>query len=301
MTMRSKLNTILSLLLFITIVPSAVYPDDMLKTNGGRVFVYDNGNGLGRIHTYMSPFKAAANTSSIIELKDRLVIVDMQFVDVFAKEFRAYADSLGKPIDRVYLTHEHPDHWMGSIAFQDIKVYALQGVTDFVKQNGEAIIEAKGKPGAVPNFAKSITAGKKVIGGLSFEFTTYENAESMEALVIALPDLNTLIAQDLLYSQTHLFLGHDNFDRWISALEDLKTRYSDYDWFIPGHGMPQATSGLVDDNIEYLREANTAFDQAGGDLNKIQEHLYSRFPDLKARFFVPFGVGIALKHPNQHK
>ena len=123
----------------------------------------------------------------------------------------------------------------------------------------------------------------------------------MEALVIALPELKTLIAKDLLYSHTHLFLGQDSFDRWIAALEAMKKNYSDYEWFIPGHGEPQTTTGLMDDNIKYLREANAAFDVAGGDLKKIQEHLYGRFPELKARFFVPFSVGIALKNPNQHK
>lgn len=67
------------------------------------------------------------------------------------------------------------------------------------------------------------------------------------------------------------------------------------------YGAPQTTTKLIDDNIKYLREANVAFDLAGGDLKKIQEHFYDRFPDLKARFFVPFGVGIDLKNSNQHK
>jgi len=299
--MRITRKNILITLLVVFIMPLASLSADMLKTNGGRIFVYDNGNGIARIHTYMSPFKAAANTSSIIELRDRLVIVDMQFADVFAKEFRSYADSLGKPIDRIYLSHEHPDHWMGSIAFQDVRVHALQGVIDFVRQNGETILKKKGKPGKVPNFGNAVTAGKEMIGGLTFEFATYKNAESADALVIALPELKTLIAQDLLYSNTHLYLGQDSFDLWIAALETMKKNYGDYEWFIPGHGEPQTTTGLADDNIVYLHEADKAFDIAGSDLKKIQEHLYGRFPDLKARFFVPFSVGIALKNPNQHK
>ena len=68
---------------------------------------------------------------------------------------------------------------------------SLVWLPNIVKQNGEAIIEAKGKPGAVPNFAKAVTEEKKVIGGLTFEFNTYKNSESMEALVIALPELKT--------------------------------------------------------------------------------------------------------------
>jgi len=50
-----------------------------------------------------------------------------------------------------------------------------------------------------------------------------------------------------------------------------------------------------------LKEANTAFSTAGGDLNKNKEHLLTTFPEYQCGFFVPFIVGIALKHPQQHK
>ncbi len=267
----------------------------------GKVFIYDNGNGIARIHTYMAPFKAAANTSHVIELKDKLVLVDMQFVEAFAKEFRAYVDSLGKPVDRIYLSHEHPDHWFGSIAFQDAKVYALEGVIGFVKKIGPAIIKKKGKPAAIPNFAGTVKLGTEKIGGLTFEFSQFQNSESGNALVIALPELKTLIVQDLIYSNCHLYMGHDSFNVWISTLEKLKAQYKDYEWFLGGHGEPATTTAVIDNNIVYLNEANKAFDMAGGDLNKIKEYLFKRFPDLKAQFFVPFSVGIALKKPNQHK
>ena len=296
---RVKIILIIASVLIISSITASAA--DMFLSKGGRLFIYDTGNGIARIHTYMSPFKAAANTSTIIELKDKLIIVDMQFVEVFAKEFRAYVDSLKKPIDRIYLTHEHPDHWMGSIAFQDVPVYALKEVIGFVKKNGQAIIDKKGKPGAVPNFAQEVTAGSERIGELTFEFTTYTNAESMEALVIALPELKVLIAQDLLYSNTHLFLGHDSLSKWIESIKTMKISYADYEYFIPGHGQPQPTTKLIDENIEYLIEAKKAFAKGGGELEKIQEHLYSSFPDLEARFFVPFSVGLALKNPNEHK
>ena len=299
--MLTKIRLILMVALVMSIIPLTALSAGIMTSQGGKVFIYDSGNGIARIHTYMSPFKAAANTSNIIELKDRLIIVDMQFVEVFAKEFRAYTDSLGKPIDRIYLTHEHPDHWMGSIAFRDVEVHALDSVIDFVMKNGDAIIKAKGKPGAIPYFSQKVTSGKQVIEGLSFEFLTYSNAESIQSLVIALPELKTLIAQDLLYSNTHLYLGHDSFSQWIASLEELKTKYADYEWFIPGHGEPQATTRLIDDNIAYLREAKIAFANGAGKLERIQEHLFTRFPELKARFFVPFSVGVALNNPNEHK
>ena len=77
--------------------------------------------------------------------------------------------------------------------------------------------------------------------------------------------------------------------------------YGNYEWFIPGHGVPQTTIGLIDSNIAYLHEANKAFDMADGNFEKIKNHLFTRFPALKAQFFVPFSVKIVLKNPHQHK
>ena len=265
----------------------------------GKVYIYDNGNGKVRLHTYRAPFEAAGNTSSIIELADKLIIVDFQFAEPFAREFRAYADTLGKKIERAYLTHEHPDHWMGAIAFQDVNTYALPEVADFVKKNGEAIIKKKGKPGKVPNFAEIVKPGTEVIDGVSLEFTKYDASESHHALVIALPELKALIAQDLLYSETHLYLGNATFDNWIKSLEKIKSQYGDYEWFIQGHGEPRSTVLVIDENIEYLQEANMAFAEAKGDVEKIKEQLFSKYPRYKCRFFIPFSVPIALSNLQQ--
>jgi glyoxylase-like metal-dependent hydrolase (beta-lactamase superfamily II) len=78
-----------------------------------------------RIHTFLSSFAYdnIANATHIIESKNKLVLVDGQFLVPYAKKFRGYADSLRKPIERLYLSHRHPDHWFGlGTAFGDIAI-----------------------------------------------------------------------------------------------------------------------------------------------------------------------------------
>ena len=54
------------------------------------------------------------------------MIFDAQFLVPYATEARAYVDSLNKPIDRIIITHSHPDHFYGmTAAFADIPGYAL--------------------------------------------------------------------------------------------------------------------------------------------------------------------------------
>src|SRR6266704_2553896 len=94
-----------------------------------------------RIHTFVAAFtdNNIANATHIIESKNTLVLIDGQFLAPYATEFRKYADSLGKPIERLYLSHRHPDHWFGlGTAFSDITIYALQETMSFIQEHGEA-------------------------------------------------------------------------------------------------------------------------------------------------------------------
>src|SRR5260370_30426300 len=101
-----------------------------------------------RIHTFVSAFTAdnIANATHIIESQNALVLVDGQFLAHYAREFRRYADDLartsGKKIERLYLSHSHPDHWFGlGAAFDDIPIYALPETIAFIKDHGEASVQ----------------------------------------------------------------------------------------------------------------------------------------------------------------
>ena len=85
------------------------------------------------IHCCTSPDDGERVNAQIIETAKKLVIVDAMLMRPYAKEFRAYADSLGKPIDRVYVTHAHPDHWFGIESFQDKDVYAFAETIEEIK------------------------------------------------------------------------------------------------------------------------------------------------------------------------
>src|SRR5262245_56823477 len=90
-----------------------------------------------RIHTFIASFTYdnIANSTHIIESKSKLVLVDGQFLAPYAKQFRDYANSLGKPIERLYLSHRHPDHWFGlGAAFSDIDIHALRETQTFIQE-----------------------------------------------------------------------------------------------------------------------------------------------------------------------
>lgn len=238
-----------------------------------------------RIHTFLSSFAYdnIANATHIIESKNALVLVDGQFLAPYAEQFRNYADSLGKPIDRLYLSHRHPDHWFGlGTAFGDVAIYALAEVIDFVRENGEAsrkdhlakLGDLAPERIVVPqNIARQ---GVEAIDGVTYVFSRVTDTEIDYLLTIQLPEIGVYITQDLIYSGTHLYLTKD-MDHWIRVLETMLV--SDYDLFLPGHGLPADKNEVVR-NIEYLSAANQAIANGlTGDIFK--NFMLQRYPERR--------------------
>ena len=238
--------------------------------------------GYVKIHTFISPEAFLANATHIIEGPTELVIIDGQFVVPFAMGFRAYADSLGKKINRVYLSHEHPDHFFGiSAAFRDVPVYALQETIDFLKEHGEEIRKSRAAVygGFVPASLVMPThvakAGKEVIDGVTYEVEILMDGEVKTQMGIGLPDLHTYVIQDLVYSGGHIYI-HDLKDTvgWIGILERLVD--SNYTTFLPGHG-DVADKKELRANIAYLKKA-VKIAKASTDFESYKAAILAAFP-----------------------
>ncbi|MGW3200570.1 MBL fold metallo-hydrolase [Streptomyces sp. NPDC001118] len=237
-----------------------------------------------RIHTFVSSFAYSniANATHIIETRNQLVLVDGQFLVPYARAFRDYADSLGKPIERLYLSHRHPDHWFGvGTAFSDIPIYALPETMSFIQEHGEASRSDHWKLGdlapdqiVVPK--QAVSPGTETIDGVKYVFDRVTETEIDFHLTVRLPDLRVYFTQDLIYSGTHLYLT-SHMDHWIRVLQEMLL--SDYDLFMPGHGLP-ADKNEVARNIEYLSAARQAIGNGlAGDAFKA--FMLQRYPERK--------------------
>jgi glyoxylase-like metal-dependent hydrolase (beta-lactamase superfamily II) len=237
-----------------------------------------------RIHTFVASFSGSniANATHIIETKNQLVLVDSQFLAPYARAFRDYADSLGKPIERLYLSHRHPDHWFGlGTAFTDIPVYALSETMTFIHDHGEDSRSDHWKLGdlapehiVVPKEVAS--PGEETIDEVRYVFDRVTDTEIDYHLTIRLPEASVYFTQDLIYSGTHLYLTK-HMDHWIRVLQEMLV--SEYELFMPGHGLP-ADKNEVARNIEYLSAARQAVgDGLTGDAFK--NFMLQRYPERR--------------------
>lgn len=218
------------------------------------------------IHCCASPDEGERVNAQIVETENKLVIVDTMLMRPHARELRRYADSIGKPIDRVYITHAHPDHWFGMEFFQDVRNVSLPETVEEITmmaqleigfhrgQHGDLITDHMYLP--VPDAIE----GDVEIDGVVFRLHKIVAAEDLFILAIDLPEEKILIAQDLIYNKVHLFVGQRSndgtmcFDGWIAALK--KFMNNGYELVLPGHGVPTDASIFAENirNLESMRK-----------------------------------------------
>jgi len=183
-----------------------------------------------------------------------------------------YAASLAKPVDRIVLSHIHVDHWSGlsvlAERFPHAPVCSVIGVADYLRSNGQRILDARRpvfgdkipKRPVVPTLL--LPEGETIVDDVRMEFRRFVNAESALQLVALLPDIQTLLAFDLVFApDEHVFTVTNHFENWIAILEKLN-RLSGYNCILSGHGEPTDRSA-IDATIAYLRKGKEVHASTG--------------------------------------
>jgi glyoxylase-like metal-dependent hydrolase (beta-lactamase superfamily II) len=262
----------------------------------GKITVTEAG-GL-KVHTFTAPEKGWRVNSHIIELPSQLLVVDSQYLLPYAREVVAYGGQLKKPISRLYITHYHPDHLLGAVAFST-STYTLREVSAKIAALGDRVArEEHEKFGDdVPEQAQRpshvVEPGTENLESIPIEFIHLQQAETQDALMIAFPAHGILITQDLVYNRVHAMVGEKAFESWTETLE--KAKNSSYDRVLPGHGVPggQELYGWMQ---QYLATARDVYARAA-DGEDMKNKMIQAFPDYggvgmlnqQKRFLFPAG------------
>lgn len=197
----------------------------------------------GTSHTFVTNNDGRV-TIQILEGPTGSILVDSGDATQYSAEARAFAEALGKPIEAVLLSHDHPDHTGGLTSYSGLPIFISSGILANI-QNGPFP-----KPDNLGE-VQSLDDTEASFGGLNLLIHNYKNAEALEQIVIEAPEMGTAILQDLVYNNAYFFPGMDR-PGWINVLADLRNKL-EVETLLVGHGYP-TSQGELTAAIDYLSE-----------------------------------------------
>lgn len=182
------------------------------------------------------------SVAPVIVARDSLVLIDYPGdSEAQAAAYVAFVESLGKPIDRMIISHIDEAHWINVQNFlPDVALYSVDAEAIMAKPEGAALT-------ITPLAGNENTT----IDGVSYEFVTNTEIGAWE---IKLPELNAVYVEHLGYVNLHVLLAP-----LAPRTEMLKALEAEgYTWFMPGHGAPAENPGFVSQVEAYYTDVMAA-------------------------------------------
>ena len=240
--------------------------------------------------------------SEIIIGKDETLLVDTQRTAKNAARVVEAIKRTGKPLSTVFITHAHPDHFLGSAeiraAFPNAKFVATKKVCDEIASKGSAIRNFVAS--ALENVHSSDTVPSSIIvptpiepsAGLSFgggKLTVIETGpgESDGGAMLYIPDAKALISGDTVYNRTHLFLAEGRPDGWLAELAKVK-QMRGVRTIYPGHGAPTTMAAVAADT-KYIENYKAIMSKAAKP-DEVIAKMKALYPDYQMERFLIYSV-----------
>lgn len=216
-------------------------------------------------HTYTTPTLAAASASVVIETAHKLIIQDVQQNKTNNEELLALIKFLNKPVDRIYISHNHDHHWAGLEMFENIPIYASKATIESMKKDGETVLaglktkfgktEIPYKKVVIPSHVQN--TGEEVIDGVKIVFSTPFMQLTGPVTFMEFPEQSVLLHHHFAYVDVHVPMPPA--DLRVQALKEMKLK--GYSYFIGGHGTPCSSDKYFKETIGYFTRLDEAVKQ----------------------------------------
>jgi len=243
--------------------------------------------------------------SAIVYGEKDAVLIDAQFTLSNAYRLVAEIIETGRDLKTIYITHVHPDHFMGlpvvKRAFPQARVVALPTIADDVNRSFDFKLEYWGNKVLGHNGAKTkvaveaLTEPVIMLEGRRLEILGPFHADAPNSSAVWIPSIRTVVASDVIYDHAHVWLSATKtpamMQEWLDVLDRLDALKPVV--VVPGHA-PSAEY-LSPASIDYTRRYIETFREAmktSEDSTALRAEMNRIYPDAAMPFCLEYSSKI---------
>ena len=196
------------------------------------------------------------NTGFIVG-PEGVVIIDTGPSLKYGLEMRAAIEQItDKPIVQALITHDHPDHYLGNLAFKDLPIAALAGTIDVIRTDGDDVAEGmyrmigdwmRGTEVVVPT--ATAAPGEIILAGRKLTLFALDGHTAADLAVLDEAS-GVLFAGDLVFHHRTPTFPSATIPRWLKSLDALgAVRFK---VLVPGHGAVLSDASAIAETAAYI-------------------------------------------------
>ncbi|MEM8630259.1 MAG: MBL fold metallo-hydrolase [Pseudomonadota bacterium] len=184
--------------------------------------------------------------STVILGQDKALLIDAQFTKANAEALAETIDATGRDLETIFITHYHPDHVLGLAVLMDrfpnAKPVAHGAVQPLIAQAAQGMLDAMSasRPGVFADRAivpEALPGDSLMLEGERFDVIGPLHGDTGLVTAVHIPQLATLVAADLVYTDTHVWVAEnttpEDLAAWRASLDQIEAIGAAT--LIPGH------------------------------------------------------------------
>ena len=246
-------------------------------------------------------------SATLISGATEAVLIDALYLKDDVRDLGDLIERTGKSLTTIYVTHAHPDHYLGIgpllERFPDARCVAMPHVIEAMAESMDLMEEQWDllfadtcvKPGPLP---EPIEGRTLFVDGSPVNIIEVKQADIHPTSIVHVPEIDVVVAGDSIYNEIHPMLGLSTPEEWldwldtVALVESLNPRI-----IVAGHRRPDGDDHAVETMIaqtrSYIQDFAAAYEVAK-DVEELVTTMVGKYPHHGNLWSLQFSAGSAL-------